>query len=142
MQQCSKCDKEKPLTDFSNRKSRKGEIQKHRICKPCLTQGKKEWLHNKQQELRSYIFNYLLDKQCVICGLKDILVLEFDHRNPKEKSFNIGKACAGKDFVVKLDELIAEVAKCDVMCRNCHQRKTHEDNKSWRYQMAKENTSK
>ena len=33
-------------------------------------------------------------------------------------------------------DLVKEVAKCQVLCRNCHQSKTHKENNSWRWQLS------
>jgi hypothetical protein len=45
-------------------------------------------------------------------------VLEFDHLG--DKSFNIAKGLRDRGW----DALIAEIAKCDVVCANCHRRRT------------------
>lgn len=58
---------------------------------------------------------------CKVCEYREHpTALQFDHRNPKEKSFTIGK-CYGS---VSLKELINEVRKCDVLCANHHMIKT------------------
>jgi len=135
LKQCTKCKEQKSLDEFRLRKDNRNSW-----CKPCEKAYKKEWDTKRSNELKDFLFEYLSANQCVSCGTKDILVLEFDHKEPKEKSFNIGKAVGGKERLINLEQLIAEVAKCDVMCRNCHQRKTHRDNNSWKYlRVAKEN---
>ena len=73
---------------------------------------------------KEWIRNYLGENPCVDCGNSDIRVLEFDHRNPKDKKFNISKRVAGG---VALQTLAAEVAKCDVRCANCHRIRTKEE---------------
>lgn len=52
---------------------------------------------------------------CVDCSITDRRVLNFDHRNPSEKLFNIGTG-----FGHSIKSIIAELNKCDVVCRNCH----------------------
>jgi hypothetical protein len=48
------------------------------------------------------------------CGEKDVRVLEFDHVRGK-KGFDIGNwRCFG------MLRLLEEIAKCDVVCANCH----------------------
>ena len=54
-----------------------------------------------------------------MCGENDPLVLTFDHL--KDKKFNIGSAI-GSGYSIKRIE--SEIAKCQVMCANCHFRKT------------------
>lgn len=138
MKSCNKCEMSKSLSEFPNRKTRKGEIAKHSWCKNCLTKYKRNWNHSNSKQLREYVFGYLYQRQCIACGNADVLVLEFDHRDSKTKLFNIGKAITGKEIRITLDQLIAEIDKCDVVCRNCHQRKTHATNNSWRYQRLQE----
>jgi hypothetical protein len=53
-----------------------------------------------------------------MCGEEHPAALDFHHRNPKEKRFNISVAVAHRD--IPDDEIRAEIAKCDVLCRNCH----------------------
>ena len=55
---------------------------------------------------------------CLRCGDRHPATLEFHHRNPAEKDFLLSTAH------YKLERLKTEVAKCDVLCSNCH-RKHH-----------------
>jgi hypothetical protein len=64
---------------------------------------------------------------CVKCGIRDVRVLDFHHRDPKEKKFNIGAWPHASQK--RLDE---EVAKCDVMCSNCHRIEEHRRRKRGR----------
>jgi hypothetical protein len=47
------------------------------------------------------------------------VALHFDHRNQGEKSFKISSGLNRN-----LNSLLAEIAKCDVRCANCHAIKT------------------
>lgn len=136
MKTCTKCKESKSTEEFPIRaKSKDG---KHSWCKSCFKSYKYKWDSTRTLELQNYVFEYLSSKQCVVCKTTDVLVLEFDHVDSKTKQFNIGKATSGKEVRVSLSELIAEIEKCDVVCRNCHQRKTHEVNNSWRYKRLNE----
>ena len=139
MKLCKKCNVSKPITNFPNRKTRKGSLIQHSWCQSCSTAYKREWGNKKVRLLRSHVFEYLSNNPCVVCGSADLLVLEFDHKDPTTKRFNIGKAISGKTISISLEELVIEIAKCEVMCRNCHQRKTHKDNHSWRWIKLQEN---
>ena len=58
----------------------------------------------------------LLDgKVCERCGFDDPRALEFHHRNPAEKEFTVGSL-----MTKSLERLLAEVAKCEIICANCH----------------------
>lgn len=52
-------------------------------------------------------------------------VMDFDHREPDQKEFTIARAYSSLYGQKKLE---AEVAKCDVVCSNCHRVRTHERN--------------
>ena len=56
-------------------------------------------------------------ERCLHCGITDKRVLTFHHRDPKMKSFPIA---IGARHTYSLAKLKAEVAKCDVLCFNCH----------------------
>jgi len=61
---------------------------------------------------------------CVDCGYSSHLAaLDFDHRKPTEKSFNLARGLNEKSEL--LCEL--EAQKCDIRCANCHRIKTHPD---------------
>ena len=49
-------------------------------------------------------------------------VMDFDHRDPATKSFSIA---AGKALLRPRDVLLAEIAKCDIVCCNCHVVRTY-----------------
>lgn len=69
---------------------------------------------------KQWLWDYLLEHPCVNCGESDPVVLEFDHL--RDKKFAISKAvCVGTSIPV----LLSEIAKCQVLCANCHRRLTH-----------------
>lgn len=74
--------------------------------------------------IRSTISLYLESHPCIACGESDPIVLEFDHRVHADKKFSIGDA-AKKTISIK--RLMSEIAKCDVLCANCHRRKTYHE---------------
>lgn len=70
---------------------------------------------------RDTLWHYKAQQGCVDCGETDPIVLEFDHRDPASKERDIS---AMLHRGMKLDRIMIEVAKCNVMCANCHRRKT------------------
>jgi hypothetical protein len=69
---------------------------------------------------RQWLYEYLEGKRCCDCGEDDIIVLTFDHRDPKGKVESISvmnKRASEAD-------LLLEMAKCDIVCSNCHTRRT------------------
>jgi hypothetical protein len=57
--------------------------------------------------------------KCMICGECDPIVLDFHHREPQQKDFQlIGSFCYSRSR----ESILKEIAKCDVLCSNCHRR--------------------
>lgn len=49
--------------------------------------------------------------------------MDWDHRPGTVKSFDIGSAVA--KLGIGLARLLEEIAKCDLVCSNCHRIRTH-----------------
>lgn len=131
MKTCNKCESDKPEEEFSWKSKNAGT--RNSWCRECMKgydrtrylttdrpkQARASAKKNKSR-LRSAVLPFL-QVGCTDCGNTDIRVLQFDHRDPKLKSMNvstmvnIGKA---------LDDILLEIAKCDVRCANCHQIRT------------------
>ena len=61
-----------------------------------------------------------LGSQCAWCGVTE--KLEFDHKDPATMSFRIANG-----LINKAEVFWAEVDKCQLLCRTCHDRKTEAD---------------
>lgn len=61
----------------------------------------------------------LLGDSCVWCGSADDL--QFDHIDPAQKSFDISNNMTASNPAVQ-----AEIAKCQLLCRDCHIEKTRQ----------------
>lgn len=60
---------------------------------------------------------------CRVCGYNEHpAALDFDHRDPAAKSFGIGHATSRT-----WESVLFEIAKCDLLCANCHRVKTFND---------------
>jgi hypothetical protein len=60
------------------------------------------------------------DKPCADCGVRyPYYVMDFDHREGEEKLANVGYFAFSTEAA-----LGEEVAKCDVVCANCHRIRT------------------
>lgn len=58
---------------------------------------------------------------CLDCGIQyPPHVMQFDHRDPATKKFNIAH------YGRSLEKIRAEIEKCDVVCANCHFERTHQ----------------
>ncbi len=69
-------------------------------------------------ERTELLLEYFAEHPCVDCGEPDPIVLEFDHL--RDKRFNIGAKLATHPWPA----ILAEIEKCDVVCANCHRRRT------------------
>ena len=74
-------------------------------------------------ELRALVHDAKL-KPCVDCRVSfPYYVMDFDHRPGEPKLFGIATYARFKPTV---EALQAEIAKCDVICSNCHRERTHQ----------------
>lgn len=138
---CIKCNVEKPVEEFY---SPKGKIDN--TCKSCHREYRKNhYKENKDTYIEkskknkpasrsrtiSYILDYLREHPCSCCGETDMRCLQFDHIDPNTKSYNVSHIVSG-GYSVELVK--AEIAKCVVLCANCHAKKTAEQ---FQYDMYK-----
>jgi hypothetical protein len=64
----------------------------------------------------------LREVPCVDCGQRyPPYMMDFDHRDPRTKEFEITRV-AGR---VSMTKLLNEIAKCDIVCSNCHRERTY-----------------
>lgn len=147
VKKCNTCGKEQSLSEFYTRDSgqlitpckgcqkvrrakywreNKDTITERRNSNPKVkdARDKNNKRHNKK--IRSWILTYLSSHPCVHCGETDPVVLEFDHLDPKTKDFGVSRATSIK----KLEN---EVKKCQVLCANCHRRKTAKNNDWYKF---------
>lgn len=61
------------------------------------------------------------DRPCVDCdGRFPTVCMQFSHRDPSSKSFAVSQGGQRRRAAVE-----AEIAKCDLVCANCHAVRTH-----------------
>lgn len=65
---------------------------------------------------------YLQEHPCLDCGESDPVVLDFDHLPGVEKRFEIARAVNASTRA--WPTILKEIAKCEVVCANCHRRRT------------------
>ena len=80
-------------------------------CKSCH----KEYNKNRGNSTRKWYKEYKQTLSCVQCGFDDSRALVFHHRDPSTKSFTIANHTNRSR-----ENLLKEIAKCDVLCANCH----------------------
>jgi hypothetical protein len=63
------------------------------------------------------------NKPCTDCGVRyPYYVMEFDHLDADAKHFNVSAGVTQ----VSHERLLTEIAKCEVVCANCHAERTHQ----------------
>lgn len=121
----------RPVDDFAWRRKARG--QRDNYCRPCRAAYKQEHhAANRQRSIDAarrrtkavveervrYLVAFFREHPCADCGEPDPIVLEFDHLGDKE--FGIAAGFRDRNRQSVLDE----IAKCDVVCANCHRRRT------------------
>lgn len=127
---CSICGLDKNYSDFNKKGS--GLQSK---CRDCQREWYSNYYHNQsaeKQRLKKNNFErkirireWLQERKsvpCADCGIMyPYFVMDFDHRDPSQKLFNIGSKVSSMSF----EQVRVEVEKCDVVCSNCHRIRTH-----------------
>lgn len=78
---------------------------------------------SRYQKLKNeFLSTYKLGKCCDLCGWKEHPeILQFHHKDRKEKSFTIGNIKVTQRYSPnKLKSIQAEISKCLLLCPNCH----------------------
>lgn len=127
---CSKCKLLKPIEEFNFRYKSRGV--RHGYCKDCgklLTRShykraKSRYMKRNAVSLahRRQIVIQSKQKPCADCGIEyPYYVMDFDHREGEIKKFSLYKIGGATEKVI-----LAEIAKCAVVCSNCHRERTHQ----------------
>lgn len=126
---CRDCDKKKPADQFYSCKRKKDGLQTY--CKPCYNTRmkvsynlhRKKRIHQMVEANRTrtkYIQSLKHMRPCADCKVPyPHYVMDFDHVRGKKK-FNLSIACQRSNKAV-----LEELAKCDIVCANCHRLRTH-----------------
>lgn len=84
---------------------------------------KRQWLRAKRDR-RKELIRAAKSRPCADCGIQyPYWVMQFHHK--KDKSFTISKHDSANR---NIGRVLAEIAKCDVVCANCHADRTYREN--------------
>jgi hypothetical protein len=78
-----------------------------------------DYARRRRSALHGQVVDHLLAHPCVDCGEQDPVVLDFDHLGDKVANVS-AMVNARRPWPV----ILAEIAKCEVVCANCHRRRT------------------
>lgn len=153
--QCNKCGLARPADEFPLEKNRKGVAVMRKQCRECRNAYHKRYreanpeyfkeAHEKNRDhrietmvltnLRRRHERYTFLQQCKSvpccdCGKQyPPVAMDFDHRDPASKLMDVSMlAKRGAPW----STLVAEIAKCDVVCRNCHALRTYKGRDTYR----------
>lgn len=145
MKKCCTCKAEKPLGAFNKNKAKRDGLGTK--CRECANKHSREHYRkdkkahlarvrkNKQETKlanQALFWTYLCSKQCADCGNNDPQVLEADHVRGS-KVDHVSKLLGGCS---SWKTILRELEKCDIVCANCHRKRTFSRSKSWRYRAA------
>lgn len=125
---CGRCRETLPITAFN----RAGEGRQH-WCRACFREyfaargdrhrdAVKAARARRREAARRHLRAFLDASSCADCGEDEllVLVLELDHHRGAKRA-SISALVNGGPSITKLDE---ELAWCEVVCVNCHRRRT------------------
>jgi hypothetical protein len=131
---CRACGVSRSVEEFPL--ARSGSGSRRTTCGPCASSHRREHYRRnratyvrrnvqlfrvRRKEWARRIWTYLLTHPCVDCGQPDPVALDFDHVDPATKSYTLNQLV---ERGYRWTTLLAEMAKCEVRCANCHRRRT------------------
>jgi len=78
----------------------------------------------RQQEMKKWLHSLKEGRSCSQCDESHPACLDYHHRDPSVKEIEISRIVRWKGWGKA--RILAEIAKCDLLCSNCH-RKLHAD---------------
>ena len=143
VQRCGRCRRFLPVELFNKHRSNSRQYW----CRECFggyfrARGA---LHRRQvkssrqrrtQLARDHVLKQLQVAPCADCGERDLVVLDYDHVRG-DKVDDISRLINAGVRLRMLDE---EIAKCEVVCANCHRLRTAERADTWRSRWMRRET--
>lgn len=136
MKVCTICRSPRENSEFNRKSASPDGLQN--VCRDCnRAQARDYYARNREAHVRiimqrktaqrrlaiDAVADHLLTHSCVDCGEADVRVLDFDHRVGAGKEADVMRLV---QHGYSLARIMAEIAKCDVRCRNCHAKVTYE----------------
>lgn len=120
MKTCKGCGEAKPLTEFyGNYNTRDGHLS---WCKPCISARYAVGRSIRAKRDRAYMQQIKVERGCADCGYNaHPSALDFDHLPGAVKRYRLCTMSGMRRALID-----AEIAKCEVVCANCHRIRTHE----------------
>jgi len=131
MKKCNKCQIDKEESEFHKNSRTYDGLRT--LCKECTRKSCRKsyqknaayYISKKQKrrlELKEMV-RKIKEVPCIDCGKTyPHYVMDFNHRDPSKKEFNISAELHSKGWA----QVLKEIKKCDVICSNCHRIRTHQ----------------
>lgn len=113
-----------PYKGFMRRRTEEYNIRHREYCKSHYARNRgyyKDKAIKYKDKARAFVAEYLKFHPCERCGESDVRVLDFDHLRDKVENVSTMAytGCSSR-------ALLEEIAKCQVLCANCHRITTWE----------------
>ncbi len=142
---CARCHEVKSIIDFPERKLNTG--RRHSHCRKCKSDYQRSWYERNavrhKAEVRRHRVQRIAANRAILISAKDVpcadcggrypaYVMDLDHVRGMKRG-NVSEMVAAVTEAV----LRAEIAKCDVVCANCHRLRTYgqADHANWTYDL-------
>ncbi len=130
---CTQCSGTKSASSFPRKTDTKDGLAK--LCKLCcqaacaiqyrtsekIRANKADNLGERRIRNRRFLYAYLLDHPCERCHEGRPASLDFHHVDPSNKVHNVS-LMVQRGYT--LENINQEIAKCQVLCANCHRQDT------------------
>jgi hypothetical protein len=128
---CATCDTEKPSDEFYKKRGK----YRHGLngsCKKCTSISQKESRERRKKHCKEVrkisrvkkreIIEKIKNNPCKDCGgVFPPYCMDFDHKDGQEKIASISTMRA---LAYSMENILSEIAKCDLVCSNCHRIRT------------------
>lgn len=120
MKVCSDCNLEKSESEFAK--------NPHYKCKSCQNVYFKKYYKDKRlKHIQKVKYSKIKNKdwfadlksklKCSRCGFDHPAAIQFHHSDPSKKDFSLSQ---GVTMGYSRERILEEIAKCEVLCANCH----------------------
>lgn len=109
---CSKC---------REKASRRKHKEYYKSYEKNNKDKRKERARVSRKKRVEWVKQYKQKHNCKDCGLNDWVVMEFDHIDPENKTLCISTMIKSS---CSLEMIKKEIDKCEMVCANCHRRRT------------------
>lgn len=125
---CGRCKHELPVTSFAQYRE---SLQSY--CRACQKEYDAAWYQANRDQRRNkarsdrlayveWLDSLKANRPCADCGqIYPSFVMEWDHLPGAEKAFVLGEARNG---AYGRRRILEEIAKCELVCANCHRIRT------------------